>query len=135
MPPRKRRQRARRDTDSRQYHTFGDDIVPSMFGNILMRQQHSRHKRQDEADGSGTSDSGFHTGIFKAAFGLAYDEDVQALLNRLNALKSEYQSGIDTVNNQQAQLKSLTSSELNSQKSNMNEVMKMADKLDRKVTM
>ena len=37
------------------------------------------------------------------------DEDVNALLKRLNSLKSEYQSGIDTVNVQQKQLKSLTS--------------------------
>ena len=77
--------------------------------------------------------SGLTNGIFKTVFGLAYDEDVDALVKRLNELKGEYENGISTVETQQSQLRSLTSSELNSQKTHMNKVMKMADKLDRKV--
>ena len=62
-------------------------------------------------------------------FGLAYDEDVDALVKRLNELKGEYENGISTVETQQSQLRSLTSSELNSQKTHMNKVMKMADEM------
>ena len=131
MPPRKRRQRTRRDTRSNAYPTFADELVPSMFNNLLLRKQLSRQKRQDYGGGGGGD--GVSTGVFKALFGLAYDEDVNALVTRLNELKTDYQSGIQTVKGQQSELRSLTSTELNSQKTNMNKVMKMADKLDRKV--
>ena len=132
MPPRKRSQRYRRDAKSAPYPTFGDEIVPSIFKNFLIREQGKRQKRQDEG-GDGGGDSGLSGGVFKSVFGLAYDEDVNALIRRLNELKGEYQSGIQTVETQQSQLRSLTSSELKSTKTNMNKVMKMADKLDRKV--
>ena len=133
MPPRKRRQRNRRDTRNIPYPTFADELVPSMFNNIIMRKQLNRQKRQDDG-GDDSGGSGVASGVFKTVFGLAYDEDVNALIRRLNDLKGEYQSGIQTVNSQQAQLRSLTSSELNTQKNSMNKVMKMADKLDRKVS-
>lgn len=133
MPPRRRRQRNRRDARNVPYPTFADELVPSMFNNILRRDQLNRQKRQDDGGDDGGGGIGGGTGVFKSVFGLAYDEDVNALIKRLNELKGEYQSGIQTVNTQQAQLRSLTSSELNTQKNNMNDVMKMADKLDRKV--
>ena len=133
MPPRKRSQRYRRDTKSAPYPTFGDEIVPSIFKNFLIRDQLARQKRQDDGGDGGSDNSGLANGVFKSVFGLAYDEDVNALIRRLNELKGEYQSGIQTVETQQSQLRSLTSSELKSTKTNMNKVMKMADKLDRKV--
>ena len=132
MPPRKRRQRNRRETGNAPFPTFGDEIVPSIFKNFLIRDTLNRQKRQEDGtDGGG--DTGLANGMWKTLFGLAYDEDVNALIRRLNELKGEYQSGIQTVESQQSQLRSLTSSELNSQKTSMNKVMKMADKLDRKV--
>ena len=134
MPPRKRSQRYRRDAKSAPYPTFGDEIVPSIFKNFLIRDQLARQKRQDDGGDGGSDNSGLANGVFKSVFGLAYDEDVNALIRRLNELKGEYQSGIQTVETQQSQLRSLTSSELKSTKTNMNKVMKMADKLDRKVT-
>ena len=139
MPPRKRRQRNRRgaggDAD---YPLFGDEIVPSIFKNLLVRPEGNREKREEDGearqdDGDDGGSSGLTNGIFKTVFGLAYDEDVDALVKRLNELKGEYENGISTVETQQSQLRSLTSSELNSQKTHMNKVMKMADKLDRKV--
>jgi hypothetical protein len=131
MPPRKRRQRNKRDMGS--VPSFGDELVPSMFKNLLLREQVSRQKRQDDGD-EGSSDSGLGQGVFKTVFGLAYDADVSALIKRLNELKGEYQTGIQTVNTQQSQLRSLTSSELKSQKTSMNKNSKMMDKLDRKVS-
>ena len=139
MPPRKRRQRNRRgaggDAD---YPLFGDEIVPSIFKSLLVRPEGNREKREEDGearqdDGDDGGSSGLTNGIFKTVFGLAYDEDVDALVKRLNELKGEYENGISTVETQQSQLRSLTSSELNSQKTHMNKVMKMADKLDRKV--
>ena len=140
MPPRKRRQRNRRGAggDAGDYPLFGDEIVPSIFKNLLVRPEGNREKREEDGearqdDGDDGGSSGLTNGIFKTVFGLAYDEDVDALVKRLNELKGEYENGISTVETQQSQLRSLTSSELNSQKTHMNKVMKMADKLDRKV--
>ena len=106
--------------------------MPSLFKNFLTRTQLNREKRQDDGDDSSAPSSGLANGVFKTVFGLAYDEDVSALIRRLNELKGEYQSGIQTVETQQSQLRSLTSSELNSQKNSMDKVEKMAAKLDRK---
>ena len=133
MPPRRRRQRNKRDVGSATYPTFGDELVPSIFKKLLINEQLNRQKRQDDGD-DGSSDSGLAGGVFKTVFGLAYDADVSALVRRLNELKGEYQSGIQTVETQQSQLRTLTSSELSSQKNSMNKVKKMADKLDRKVS-
>ena len=134
MPPRRRRQRNRRDLRGGRHSTFGDDIIPSIFRDRLyMQQVKYRYKRQDDG-GSDGGGGGFGGGFLKTVLGLAYDEDVSALVKRLNDLKGEYNQGIQTVNNQQAQLRSLTDAELSSQKTNMNKVMKMADKLDRKVS-
>ena len=133
MAPRRRRQRNKRDTGNAPYRTFGDELVPSMLQSLLIREQGNRQKRQDDG-GDGGSDTGLSNGVFKTVFGLAYNDDVNALIRRLNELKGEYESGIRTVETQQSQLRSLTSSELNNQKSSMNKVKDMADKLDRKVS-
>ena len=89
--------------------------------------------KQDVVDGSNTAIIQLTGGLLQSAFGVAYTQDIQKVVKRIDDIDGNLQSNIQTVKVEQNHLSQETRDTLTKQDRTIHMVEKMAKTVDKKV--